>query len=209
MRLILVRHGETHWNQQMRVQGGDMDIELNETGIAQAQRVASHLAGEPLTAVLSSPLQRARVTAEAIASHHALPIEVDQRLLELRLGTLDGLSIPSLNTTFSQFLAQRWQTEAASDRPDGETFVQLQERTWEVVEELLRRHRPAETNTAHIVQSTVVLVSHFFVTLAIIFRALDLPADCFPKFRVDLAGVSVLEFGDSITRLVGFNDTSY
>ena len=209
MRLILVRHGETHWNQQRRVQGGDMDIELNETGIAQAQRVASYLAGEPITAVLASPLQRARMTAEAIAGHHGLPVEVDTRLLELRLGTLDGLSISSLNTTFSQFLARRWQTEAASDPPDGETFVQLQERTWEVVEELLRRHRPAGTNTAHIVQSTVVLVSHSFVTLAIIFRALDLPADCFPKFRVDLAGVSVLEFGASITRLVAFNDTSY
>ena len=209
MRLILVRHGETHWNQQRRVQGGDMDIELNETGIAQAGRVASYLAGEPVTAVLSSPLQRARMTAEAIAGHHGLPVEVDTRLLELRVGTLDGLSISSLNTTFSQFLAQRWRSRAAGEAPDGETFVQLQDRTWEVVEELLRRHWPAGTNTGDIVQPTVVLVSHFFVTLAIIFRALDLPADCFPKFRVDLAGVSVLEFGGSITRLVGFNDTSY
>jgi phosphoserine phosphatase len=207
--LILVRHGETHWNQQRRVQGGDMDIELNDTGLAQARRVASFLSAEPIAAVLSSPLQRARVTAGSIAGHQGLPVQVDDRLVELRVGTLDGLSISSLNTTFSQFLARRWQNADPDQPQDGETFVQLQERTWPVVEDLLQRPPITAGNPGPGAQPAVAVVSHFFVTLAIVLRALDLPAASFPRFKVDLASVSILEFGNSITRLVTFNDTSY
>jgi phosphoserine phosphatase len=209
LRLILVRHGETHWNEKRLVQGGDADIELNDTGLAQAEKLAAFLAAEPITAVLSSPLQRARVTAGIIASRHGLPVEVDERLRELRVGELDGMSIAALNTTFSQFLLQRWQAGEASRSPNGETFVQLQDRTWAVVQDLLRRHEPASANPAPSTEPATVMVSHFFVTLAIILKALDLPPDSFTRFRVGLAGVSILEFGDPITRLVTFNDTSY
>jgi phosphoserine phosphatase len=209
LRLILVRHGETHWNEEKRVQGGDADIELNDTGLEQARRVAAFLAREPVTAVLSSPLQRARITAEIIAGRHSLPVEVDERLRELRVGELDGMSIAALNTTFSQFLLQRWQAGEASRLPNDETFVQLQDRTWTVVQDLLQRANSVCTNPGPSTEQTMVVVSHFFVTLAIILKALDLPPDCFTRFRVGLASVSILEFGDSITRLVTFNDTSY
>ncbi|MBE0431683.1 MAG: histidine phosphatase family protein [Dehalococcoidia bacterium] len=209
MKLILVRHGETAWNEDRLVQGGDIDVELNETGLAQAQKVAVFLSDEPVTLVLSSPLQRARATAEAIAAHHGLPVQTDHRLRELRLGALDGMSISSLNTTFSQFLSGWWQEKGPTTSPDGETFVQLQERTWPVVQDLLAAPRPVAGNPGRAAQTTAVLVSHFFVTLAIILRALGLPADSFPRFRVDLAGVSVLEFADHGARLVTFNDTSY
>ena len=209
MKLILVRHGETYWNKERRVQGGDADIELNDTGLAQAAKVAAFLASEPITAVLCSPLQRARVTAEVIAGLHRLPVQVDERLRELRVGALDGMSISTLNTTFSQFLLQWWRDRGTTKSPDGETFVQLQQRTWQVVEDLLERPHPVGINPGHTTPPTVVVVSHFFVTLAVILKALDLPPDYFTRFRVDLAGVSILEFGDSVTRLVTFNDTSY
>ena len=209
MRLILVRHGETHWNEKRLVQGGDADIELNDTGLAQARKVGAFLAAEPITAVLSSPLQRASVTAGMIASRHGLPVEVDERLRELRVGDLDGLSIAALSTTFSQFLLQRWQQVGAGRVPDGETFSELQDRTWKVVQDVLERARPVCANPGSNTEPTMVIVSHFFVTLAIIIRALELPTDSFTRFTVGLAGVSILEFRDSLTRLVTFNDTSY
>ena len=199
MKLILVRHGETHWNEAGLVQGGDSDIELNDTGLEQARKLAAFFKNEPIIAVLSSPLQRAIATAEVIANHHQLPVEIDQGLRELKVGDLEGTSISNLRTTFSRFLLQWWQDGEAMKLPNGESLVDLQQRAWKVIEGLLEKHK----------DGTAVVVSHYFVTLAIILKALNLPLDCFTKFKLDLGGVSILEFRDYGARLVTFNDTSY
>jgi broad specificity phosphatase PhoE len=199
LKLILVRHGETYWNKERRVQGGDSDIELNDTGLEQAKKLAAFLENEPITAILSSPLQRTIATAKIIASQHQLPVEIDQGLRELKVGELEGMPVSNLSTTFSQFLMQWWQDRGAMKLPNGESLIELQQRAWKVIEGLLEKHK----------DETVVVVSHYFVTLAIIFKALDLPLDCFTKFKVDPGGVSILEFWHFGTRLVTFNDTSY
>jgi broad specificity phosphatase PhoE len=206
LKLILVRHGETYWNKERRVQGGDSDIELNDTGSEQARKVAAFLKNEPIAAILSSPLQRAIATAEVIASHHQLPVEVDQGLRELKVGELEGMPVSNLTTTFSQFLMQWWQDGGAMKLPNGESLVELQQRAWKAVERLLERHK---TSPEHSKDTTVIVVSHYFVTLAIILKALDLPLDYFTRFKLDPGGVSILEFRDYGARLLTFNDTSY
>jgi probable phosphoglycerate mutase len=206
LRLILVRHCETYWNEERRVQGGDSDIELNDTGLEQARKLAAFLENEPIAAILSSPLQRAIATAEVIASHHQLSVEIDQGFRELKVGELEGMSISNLSTTFSQFLMQWWQDNGAMKLPNGESLVELQQRAWKAVEHLLERHK---TSPEHNKDATAVIVSHYFVILAIILKALNLPLDCFTKFKVDLGGVSILEFRDYGARLLAFNDTSY
>ena len=206
MKLILVRHGETHWNKDGLVQGGDSDIELNDTGLEQARKLAAFLKNEPIIAILSSPLRRAIATAEIIASHHQLPVEIDQGLRELKVGDLEGISVSNLRTTFSRFLLQWWQDGETMKLPNGESLVELQQRAWKAVERLLERHK---TNPGHNEGTTVVVVSHYFVTLAIILKALNLPLDYFTKFKVDLGGVSVLEIQDHGIRLLKFNDTFY
>jgi len=206
LKLILIRHGETHWNEGKRIQGGDSDIELNETGLEQARKLAVFLENEPITTILSSPLMRAKSTAEFIASNHRLPVEIDPALKELKVGELEGMSVSNLRTTFSQFLLQWWQDGGATKLPSGESLVELQQRAWNVIEHLLERHK---TNPENNNDATVVVVSHYFVTLAIILKALNLPLDYFIKFKVDLGGLSILEFRDFGTRLLVFNDTSY
>jgi len=206
LKLILVRHGETYWNKERRVQGGDSDIELNDTGSEQARKVAAFLKNEPIAAILSSPLQRAIATAEVIASHHQLPVEVDQGLRELKVGELEGMPVSNLTTTFSQFLMQWWQDGGAMKLPNGESLVELQQRAWKAVERLLEGHK---TSPEHSKDTTVIVVSHYFVTLAIILKALDLPLDYFTRFKLDPGGVSILEFRDYGARLLTFNDTSY
>ena len=206
MKLILVRHGETYWNKQRIVQGGDSDIELNDTGLEQARKIGAFLKSEPIIAIISSPLKRAIATAEAVANRHKLSVEIDQGLRELRVGDLEGISLSNLSTTFSQFLMQWWQDKGSTKLPNGESLIDLQQRAWNVVESLLEKYK---TNPEHNKDTTVVVVSHYFVTLAIIIRALNLPLDSYIKFRVDLGGVSTLEFRDYGARLVVFNDTSY
>ncbi|HFB06902.1 MAG TPA: histidine phosphatase family protein [Chloroflexi bacterium] len=206
MKLVLVRHGETWWNQERRIQGGDSDIELNNTGLEQARRLATFLQDENVISILSSPLRRATATAQAIASYHRLSIEVDQGLRELRVGELEGMSVSNFNTTFNHFLVQWWQHSWAMKLPNGESFVELQQRAWKVVERLLGKH---EANSERNEDTSVIIVSHYFVTIAIILKALNLPPEYLTKFKVDLGGVSKLEIHDHEARLVTFNDTSY
>jgi broad specificity phosphatase PhoE len=174
--------------------------------LEQAKRLAAFLKNEPIATVLSSPLRRAITTAETIAGQHQLPVETDEGLKELKVGDLEGTSISNIPTTFSRFLLRWWQDGEAMKLPNGESLVDLQQRVWKAIEGLMERHRTgADVNR----DGTAVVVSHYFVTLAIILKALDLPLEHFIKFRLDLGGLSILEFRDYGARLVTFNDTSY
>jgi len=199
LKLILIRHGETYWNKERRIQGGSSDTELSEVGLKQANLLTSFLKGENLSVIVSSPLKRALDTAKAIASQHKIPIEVDAGLKEIEVGEMEGLSASSLSTGFSQYLMRGWQEGGSGRLPGGESFVELQQRSWACIERLLAVHK----------DRTAVVVSHYFVILAIIFKALGLQLDCLPKFRLDTGGVSIIEFNERGPRLVLFNDTSY
>ena len=89
--IILVRHGETAWNAEGRMQG-HLDIPLNEAGLAQAAALGERLSSERLHAIYSSDLSRAYRTATAIAAHDGRAIQRDQRLREQHYGVLQGLT---------------------------------------------------------------------------------------------------------------------
>ncbi|MDE3090678.1 MAG: histidine phosphatase family protein, partial [Chloroflexota bacterium] len=91
MRLLLIRHGETDWNNEGRIQG-HTDTPLNARGFEQAKRLAARLACEKLDAIYTSPLARARATADLIAQEHGVAAMLDDRLKEKYLGELEGLT---------------------------------------------------------------------------------------------------------------------
>jgi probable phosphoglycerate mutase len=86
---IFVRHGESTWNAERRVQG-QTDVPLSETGLAQAREAATRVAGRPVGAVFASPLTRARHTAEIINETLGLPMTLIDDLMEAKLGVLEG-----------------------------------------------------------------------------------------------------------------------
>jgi broad specificity phosphatase PhoE len=89
--LLLVRHGETDWNAEGRLQG-QTDRPLNDFGRRQARRLAEQLEGEELEAIYSSDLARARETAEIVSERLGLPVELDADLREKDWGTWEGLT---------------------------------------------------------------------------------------------------------------------
>lgn len=105
-RLILIRHGETAWNRVSRIQG-HTDIPLSPLGRAQAERLAEALADEPLAAIYSSDLSRARQTAEALARARQLPVRFDAQLRERAFGRFEGLSWDEISQGFPEDAA-RW-----------------------------------------------------------------------------------------------------
>ncbi len=198
MRLLLVRHGETVWNSQRKVQGGGVDTALSELGQRQIARLADVLRDEPVDVIVSSPLQRAVLTAQSIARYHPLPILTDPGLKEVNVGVFDGLCTTNIPQSFTEMLLDWW--KGGRERlPGGESFQELQDRTWGVV-------KPYVENGAH---ENVLVVSHYFTTLSIILKAMDFPLSMITRFRMDPGCINVLEFGKSGARLARFNDTSY
>ena len=127
MRLIVVRHGETLYNAQGRITG-HTDIPLSALGERQAAALGKRLAAEPLAAIVASDLQRARVTAQAIARHHKLPVQEDADLREISFGAWEGSTYDEIMAHDAD-LVQRWLADPTIYAPPGgETVIQLRDR---------------------------------------------------------------------------------
>jgi len=198
MRLILIRHGETIWNEIRKFQGFS-DIELSPKGRSQARSLAESLKGQALEAIYSSPLIRARQTAEQIARFHDCPVIVDEGLKELNQGQLEGITAEEFRQGYPEFL-RKWIEEPESTRlPDGESLGELQRRAWTAIEQILRKHP----------EGTVAVVGHSFVNLTILCRVLEVPLNYFRRFRQDPTGKNVIEFSERGAVLRCLNDTCH
>lgn len=91
MKLYISRHGQTPWNVDDLV-CGRADVPLTEVGLQQAQRLAESALGKEIQVILCSPLLRARQTAQAVSDAIGVPIQIDERLIEMDFGTFDGTS---------------------------------------------------------------------------------------------------------------------
>jgi broad specificity phosphatase PhoE len=199
MRLILVRHGETDSN-KARLTLGRADVELNEHGRWQAQRLAASLEHEPIAAIYSSPLKRTLATAEPISSFHGLEVQVDDGLIEMDIGEMEGLTFQQVGERYPHFL-QAWLGDRAAHEamPGGECLLDVQERAWQAIERIRERQE----------HGTVAAVTHNFVILTLICRVLGLELADFRRLRHSLAAKSVLEMGRDRIVVVGFNDTCH
>lgn len=147
--LWLVRHGQTDWNVEGRYQG-QADPPLNRIGLAEAEQAARKLAGEPLRAIYSSDLLRARQTAALIAQASGAPLRLEPRLREVNLGAWEGMLFDQIRANYPQELREREQNPLNSRPPGGETVEEVWQRARAVVSEISRRHAGEQ----------VALVSH-------------------------------------------------
>ena len=139
-RIIAVRHGETAWNVDARIQG-QLDIGLNDTGRWQARRVGEALASEPITAVYSSDLGRAHETARAVAEVTGVPVVSDEGLRERSFGIFEGKTFDEIHETWPDH-AHNWRKRIPEWQPPegGESLLELRERVTRTIQELAARH---------------------------------------------------------------------
>lgn len=139
-RIIAVRHGETAWNVDSRIQG-QLDIQLNDTGRWQARRVGHALSAEQLSAIYSSDLGRAHETARAIAEAAGIPVVAHTGLRERRFGMFEGKTFDEIQQNWPEH-ALNWKRRIPEWQPPegGESLVQLRERVHRTVADLAARH---------------------------------------------------------------------
>ncbi len=199
VKVILVRHGETDWNRSKRFQGSNSDIQLNQNGCQQAESIALRLKPERIQAIYSSPLQRARDTAQAITRHHQVEVEIEPTLKEIDAAELEGIHLDELGGHLIQLLTGEGQGKSTFKMYGGETLAEVQQRVWSTVQRLVDRHR----------DGVLVVVSHYFTILTIICSVLNLPPSQIGRLRLGVGSISILTFDERVTRLTLFNDTCH
>lgn len=181
------------------MQGGSSDTELSETGKIQAQRLGEALKGERIDAIYSSPLKRALDTAQVIASHHELRVEVEPDFREIEAGELEGLSLAEFSTSFSQFIL-RWREGNGQERlPGGESVAELADRVWDAIQRIKKKHDGG----------VVAIVTHFFCVVVAICKALGWPLTTIERIRVQTGSISIVDLNGSQPRLVLLGDTCH
>jgi probable phosphoglycerate mutase len=157
--LLLIRHGETAWNAEHRIQG-HLDIPLSATGIRQAALLADRLAREAIVAVYSSELTRARLTAEPFAARLGLDINLDTRLRERSFGVFEGLTQDEIVARHPEGFRRWRERDPAWAIDEGESGRQLIDRVLSALHDITQRH-PGES---------VAVVTHGGV-LDVVYRA--------------------------------------
>lgn len=132
---LLIRHGETDYNRQLRFQG-HIDIPLNATGQHQAERLGQRLLAEPLDAVVVSDLQRARETAAPLLRQRPLVAQLDPQWREQAFGVLEGLEVPQVHRTHPDLWAAWSRHDADHAPPGGESNRQFHARVMAALQAL-------------------------------------------------------------------------
>ena len=197
-RLLVIRHGETAWNLEARIQG-HTDIPLNEHGRWQAERLGLALADEGLDAVYASDLQRARDTGLAVARAAKLELQIDLGLRERNFGRLEGLTQNQVALQWPEE-GRRWRERDPNYGPDGgETLQFFYDRCTETAERLAQRH-PGQT---------IALVAHGGVLDCFYRAANHLPLSAPRTWTIGNVSINRLLYSPEGFSLLGWADTRH
>ena len=199
VRVLAIRHGETAWNVDTRIQG-QLDIPLNDNGRWQAQRLARALAAsERIDAIYTSDLLRAWDTARAVSDAAGVALVLDEGLRERGFGVFEGQTFAEIEARWPQE-SQRWRQRDPHWAPEGgESLSQMRERVLATLARLAAAHRGEQ----------IVLVAHGGVMDMLYREATGLGLQAPRTWQLGNAAVNRLLWTPDSLTLVGWSDTSH
>lgn len=196
--VILVRHGESTWNEIGRYQGR-IDTELSDLGHRQAAATGKQLKSQRLDAIYASPLRRALVTAMYIATEQELDVRVDENLTEIDHGQWNGLTQDEVEKRFGPLL-QLWQTQPSkAQMPGGDNLVDVARRSLAALRNIVAAHSGQR----------VLITTHDAVLRVIVCHVLGLTLDQIWCVKTENASISRIDCSDDEYRLLQLNDTCH
>ena len=196
--VLLLRHGRTTANAGGVLAGWTPGVQLDDAGRGQAQAVGERLAKVPLAAVVSSPLERCRQTADAVVAGRKIAVETDDRLGEARYGDWTGRTIKELAKEPLWKVVQQHPSAAVFPGPEGEGLAQTQARAVAAIRAWNATLGP---------DAVWLACSHGDVIKAILADALGLHLDQFQRLVVDPASLSVVTYTETRPFVLRINDT--
>jgi probable phosphoglycerate mutase len=192
--ILLIRHGENEYVKKGRLAGRLPGVHLNESGRKQAEELAKMLENAPLKAMYSSPLERARETAEPIARVKGLEIIPREGLIEVDFGEWQDKTLKSLQKLKLWKVVQG--RPSMMRFPEGETFAEAQHRVVQELTTLAGKHEPHDV---------IACVSHSDLIKLAAAYFLGLPLDLFQRLMVGTASITTLHFHENFAVIANLN----
>jgi phosphoserine phosphatase len=195
-KLYLVRHGETLWNTQHRMQGCGNDIELTENGKTQAEALAERLKDTNIDRIFSSSLSRAYQTAKIIAKQHNIDVESCSEFKEINFGKWEGMYYTEIMEQYPEILKVWKTTPHLAVVPEAETIEELQRKSMTKLRQLLEDNKDKD----------IMVVSHGISSKLMILAIMNMQLSDLHRIRQDNTALNIFDYNDGLFDIITLND---
>ena len=193
--IIFLRHGQAKNNTERVLSGRTPGVPLTDKGITQAQQTAELLEHMNISAIYSSPIQRAKHTAEIVGEHNSIDVQIDDRLIELDMGKFTGVPYDEIFSSHGNVFLKFYNGELEIAHNGVETFADVKKRVTSIVDEIIEKHP----------DQTVVLVTHMDPIKAMLSNVVDLSPTNLFELIIANASLNLFREKDRKFSLSGIN----
>ena len=181
--IIFLRHGQAENNTNRVLAGRRPGVPLTLTGLEQSEKIAKFLKPFNISTIYSSPIERAKKTAEIVSEHNSLEIKTDERLIELDMGKFTGMPYDEIFEKHGNVFLKFYEGDLEIAHNGVETFIELKKRILDMVDFVIREHN----------DENVLLVTHMDPIKALISTIMGLQANSLFELIIENASLTIFK----------------
>jgi len=196
--IIFLRHGQAENNTKRILAGRTEGVPLTKTGVEQAERIAKYLKHMDISAIYSSPIERASNTAKIVADYNSLNYKLDDRLIELEMGKFTRMNYDDMFAKYGNVFLKFYENDPIIAKCEVETFAEVQKRVLDMVGYIVKKHK----------NQNVVLVTHMDPIKSMLSTVMDLKPKTLFELIIANASLTIVKEQDEKFYLSAINAMS-
>ena len=193
--IIFLRHAQAENNTKRILAGRTEGVPLTKTGIEQAERIAKYLAPIDISAIYSSPIERAKHTAEITAKNCSLDVVLDERLTEIDMGKFTRMNYDDMFAKYGNIFLKFYENDPVIAKHEVETFPDVQKRVLDMVDHVVKKHN----------NENVILVTHMDPIKSMLAKVMNLVPETLFELIIANASLTIIKEQDKIFSLSAIN----
>jgi probable phosphoglycerate mutase len=196
--IIFLRHGQAENNTKRILAGRTEGVPLTKTGVEQAERIAKYLKHMDISAIYSSPIERASNTAKIVADYNSLNYKLDDRLIEIEMGKFTRMNYDDMFAKYGNVFLKFYENDPIIAKCEVETFAEVQKRVLDMVGYIVKKHK----------NQNVVLVTHMDPIKSMLSTVMDLKPKTLFELIIANASLTIVKEQDEKFYLSAINAMS-
>ena len=193
--IIFLRHAQAENNAKRILAGRTEGVHLTKTGIEQAEQIAKYLKPFDISAIYSSPIERASHTAEIVAKNRSLEVVLDERLTEIDMGKFTRMNYDDMFAKYGNIFLKFYENDPVISEHEVETFPDVQKRVLDMVDHVLKKHK----------NENVILVTHMDPIKSMLAKMMNLLPETLFELIIENASLTIIKEQDKKFSLSAIN----